>query len=312
MRRREFLVMGGALAGAGASAPASVAMASAANAPSERPAFVLVHGAWHSATCWTDVANELRLDGHRVLAIDLPGHGIHCRYPASYFSDGQVGLAEERSPLADVTLDQAAQAVIAALKHAQGRTKPILVGHSMGGTVITRAAELAPHLIGQLVYLSAFLPTRIASPAALYTLPEARTPYDASLTVGDAGVIGAVRFNPRGSIDYLRKLQSVFYQDVSEERFLPFAMAMSPDLPLRLWTEEPKASPGGWGSLERTYIRCLQDRAVAPALQLKMIADADQLAPRHRTQIVEFASSHSPFASQVGPLTAVMRKLATG
>jgi len=33
--------------------------------------FVLVHGAW----CWDDVARRLEAKGHRVVTVDLPGHG---------------------------------------------------------------------------------------------------------------------------------------------------------------------------------------------------------------------------------------------
>ncbi len=295
--------MARALAGSAAAVPVVGAAAR------EAPALVLVHGAWHSSYCWCEVAGLLRARGLRVVAVDLPGHGIHARYPASYFTEGQVGFDSEPSPLGGITLDAAARTVIAALEAVQGRAKPVLVGHSLGGAVITRAAEMAPQLIGQLVYLTAFLPTRIPSPAKLYALREARTAYDAPLTVGDAGRIGAVRLNPRGKIAYLRQLQSVFYQDVSEERFLPFAMAMSPDLPLLLWTEEPGVSMAKWGSLKRTYIRCTQDRAIAPALQAKMIADADNLTPRNRTVVIEIASSHSPFASQVGRLTVLLQSL---
>jgi hypothetical protein len=162
------------------------------------------------------------------------------------------------------------------------------------------------------VYLSAFLPTRHASPAALYALPEARTPYDAPLTVGDSQKIGAVRFNPRGDLGYLRLLQSVFYQDVSEAQFLPRVGAMSPDLPLRLWTDEPRASASRWGGLKRAYIHCSLDRAIAPALQRLMVADADRVTPDNRTQVMALASSHSPFASQVEPLVALLRGLAVG
>jgi len=37
--------------------------------------YVLVHGAAHGAWRWDEVARPLRRDGHRVLALDLPGHG---------------------------------------------------------------------------------------------------------------------------------------------------------------------------------------------------------------------------------------------
>jgi alpha-beta hydrolase superfamily lysophospholipase len=37
--------------------------------------FLLVHGACHGAWCWDEVAGRLRARGHRVAALDLPGHG---------------------------------------------------------------------------------------------------------------------------------------------------------------------------------------------------------------------------------------------
>jgi pimeloyl-ACP methyl ester carboxylesterase len=37
--------------------------------------FVLVHGAAHGAWCWDDVARRLESKGHRVVTLDLPGHG---------------------------------------------------------------------------------------------------------------------------------------------------------------------------------------------------------------------------------------------
>ena len=45
--------------------------------PSEGPVneYVLVHGAAHGAWCWEDVAKTLEGKGHRVVTLDLPGHG---------------------------------------------------------------------------------------------------------------------------------------------------------------------------------------------------------------------------------------------
>jgi pimeloyl-ACP methyl ester carboxylesterase len=301
--RRQFLTLAGCL-------PAALCRTGQHPTPAAGAAvFVLIHGAWHSSYCWYEVANRLRAGAHRVVAIDLPGHGIHARYPKSYFADGQVGFDTEPSPLGAITLDLAAAAVVAALKQVQGASKPILVGHSLGGSVITRAAELAPDLIGRLVYLTAFLPTRVASPAALYELPEARTIHNAPLSVGDPARIGAVRFNPRGNLQYLMKLHSVFYQDVPLERFLPFSTALSPDLPLPLWVGENRVSAARWGSIPRTYIHCTEDRAIPAALQLKMIADADAVSAENRCQVLTLQSSHSPFVSRVGELTSLLQGL---
>jgi pimeloyl-ACP methyl ester carboxylesterase len=280
----------------------------AANATERSGAtYVLVHGAWHSSYHWYLLAERLRAAGERVIAIDLPGHGVNARYPESYFASGQRRLDTEPSPLRDVALDWAASSVVVALRLAQGLVKPVLVGHSLGGTVITRAAELAPELIGRLVYLSAFLPTRVHSPAALSDLPEAHNDREIPITVGDPVRIGAIRINPRGDLGYLRKLHSVFYQDVAFERFLPFAMALSPDLPWLLWAGENRVTQSRWGSLPRTYIRCTEDRAISPDLQSKMIADADDFAPKNRFQVLSLKSSHSPFVSSVAELSSMLQ-----
>ena len=37
--------------------------------------YVLVHGAAHGAWCWEALGRRLVAKGHRVVAVDLPGHG---------------------------------------------------------------------------------------------------------------------------------------------------------------------------------------------------------------------------------------------
>jgi len=43
--------------------------------------------------------------GCRVLAIDLPGHGLKAKFPEAYLRQDLAALATEPSPLKDVTLD---------------------------------------------------------------------------------------------------------------------------------------------------------------------------------------------------------------
>lgn len=100
--------------------------------------FVLVHGAWHGGWCWDKVFPLLREAGHRVLTVDLPGHGTDTT------ATSQVTLQDYTDHLCRV-LDNESEQVI-------------LVGHSMGGLVITQTAEYRPEQIQLLVYLCAFLP----------------------------------------------------------------------------------------------------------------------------------------------------------
>ena len=86
--------------------------------------FVLVHGAFDGAWCWAHLADELRAAGHTVLAPDLPAAG------------------QDPTPLSEVTLASATQRVVDCLRSLDAPA--VLVGHSMGGVVITQAAAEVP------------------------------------------------------------------------------------------------------------------------------------------------------------------------
>ncbi|HNV55188.1 MAG TPA: alpha/beta fold hydrolase, partial [Pseudomonadales bacterium] len=99
---------------------------------------LLVHGAWHGGWCWRDLRPLLEADGHRVWAPDLPGHGDH-PLPVA-----QVSLQGYVESLCDL-IETIGQPVV-------------LVGHSMGGIVISQLAQQRPERIERLVYLTAMLP----------------------------------------------------------------------------------------------------------------------------------------------------------
>ncbi len=113
---------------------------------------VLVHGAFGRAACWDRVAPGLRAAGHSVEAIDLPGAG------------------DDPTPVEEITLDRYAQRACEALA---GGPPAVLVGHSMGGMVVTQAAARSPEHVARLVYVAAFLPSDGQSLIDITGLPEA-------------------------------------------------------------------------------------------------------------------------------------------
>ena len=86
--------------------------------------FVLVHGAFGGAWCWETVIGPLEAAGHTVEALDLPGGGA------------------DQTPVEEVTLASCAKRVCNVL--ASGTEPAILVGHSMGGVVVTQATSDCP------------------------------------------------------------------------------------------------------------------------------------------------------------------------
>jgi pimeloyl-ACP methyl ester carboxylesterase len=296
----------------GATALGAFAAGCAAPAPGTTGVdHVLVHGAWHSSACWADVVPVLSGQGTRALAIDLPGAGVHARLPAAYLAEGQRGLADEPSPLRDLTLRETADVVVEVLRglrsEGSGR-RTVLVGHSLAGPAITLAAESAPELVDHLVYVAALVPTALGSAAAYLALPEAGPRYP-FLYVGDPAVIGATRINPRSpDPEYRALLHRTFYGDVDEERFLAYAAGLTPDNPVGIARATVGATAQRWGSIPRTYVLTTQDRVVNPAVQQRMIDDADRLAPGTRFRVVRIGSSHSPFASRPRDLARILRE----
>jgi len=98
---------------------------------------ILVHGSWHDGSSWSAVQEQLDAAGVRSTAPTLPGHGVgDDRLAVSHMDYVSCVIAE---------LDAVAGPVV-------------LVGHSFGGSVISRVAELRPEDCHGLVYYSAFVP----------------------------------------------------------------------------------------------------------------------------------------------------------
>ena len=100
--------------------------------------YVLVHGAWHTGRELEPAAELLRRRGHTV----------HCPTMAG----NRAG--DDRSRIG---LEDAAQSLCSFLRE-RDLTGVRLVGHSWGGMVISRTADLLRERIARLVYVNAFVP----------------------------------------------------------------------------------------------------------------------------------------------------------
>jgi len=98
---------------------------------------ILVHGSWHTGSCWSAVQDHLAEAGVDSLAPTLPGHGTADRVR-------DVRHADYVSTVVD-TLDAVSGPAV-------------LVGHSFGGSVISCVAEQRPDRCRGLIYYSAFVP----------------------------------------------------------------------------------------------------------------------------------------------------------
>ena len=99
------------------------------------PPFVLVHGIGSSGQAWDPVAEDLADRGHRVISVDLPGHGLSSK------ERGDYSLGALASVLRDL-LDEL------------GIDKCVLVGHSLGGGIALQFAYQFPERLDALGLIS--------------------------------------------------------------------------------------------------------------------------------------------------------------
>ncbi|MGM0576933.1 MAG: alpha/beta fold hydrolase [Myxococcota bacterium] len=100
----------------------------------EGPAVVLVHGFLFSDAIWEAQARALVEAGHRVITVDLRGHG-------------RSGAVELRPSLYDLTED------VLAVLDAHGVDRAVWGGLSMGGMIALRAALRAPKRVAAMMLL---------------------------------------------------------------------------------------------------------------------------------------------------------------
>jgi pimeloyl-ACP methyl ester carboxylesterase len=99
--------------------------------------FVLIHGSWCGGWTWQAVMRQLEDRGHRAHAPTLTGHG-----PAAE----RVGITHR----------DCVNAVVSYIRE-HDLHEVILVGHSFGGSVISKVVEYVPDRIARMIFLDAFV-----------------------------------------------------------------------------------------------------------------------------------------------------------
>jgi pimeloyl-ACP methyl ester carboxylesterase len=213
-------------------------------------------GGW----CWEKVGRLLEAEGHRVVALDLPGHG------------------EDSTAVSGMTLDANVERVREAVEAADPPV--ILVGHSMGGVAITQAAEAMPDKIATLVYLSGVLPQDGESAAGLagHFDPHAAASVQVNESAGTWELPNeALRDAAFGEFDD---------DDVAFalRRVVPESRAAF-GAPVSITLERA-------GRVPRVYIECLRDRTISIAGQRAMHQSV------RCEQVLTIDTDHSPFMSR--------------
>ncbi len=239
---------------------------SAMNGATEAPSYVVVHGAWSGAWAWDAVAAELRANGKDVTVVELPAHGA------------------DVTPIADATLDAYAAKVESVVDAASGPV--VLIGHSLGGMIISQVAEHEPDKIAKLVFVAGFFP-KDGDTALALAMNDPDTHLGNALNVDQSQ--GTADVDPTMLID-------VFCADCStaEQSELQAHYRTEPVAPLATPVHITAAN---WGSVAKYYVYTQQDHAISYSAQQTQTADGAFV----KTALLD--SSHSPFLSEADDLT---------
>jgi pimeloyl-ACP methyl ester carboxylesterase len=203
---------------------------------------VLVHGAWHGEWCWDGVVADLTDRGLTAHAVTLPLTG----------ADDDVA---------------AARAAIEA-----AGPECIVVGHSYGGMVISRAAAGLP--VRHLVYLAAFMPE---PGEQMLTLLDGSKLNDAVVLEDDHVLV-----DPTAAAD-------IFYGDADPSVAAALVARLRP-MGIDAAMAGAPVTPPAWHSLPTTYVVCTNDKALPVESQRAMASRADH--------VIEWPTDHSPFVTR--------------
>jgi pimeloyl-ACP methyl ester carboxylesterase len=222
--------------------------------------YVIVHGAWQGAWAWDSVAAGLKAKGASVTVVELPAHG------------------DDTTALSAATFDAYTAKVESAVDAAGGPV--VLVGHSMGGMVISEVAEHRADKIDKLIYVAGFVPKNGDS-----TLALAQT--DADSHLGSALIVDMAAGTANLPMD---KLDDVFCADCS----MPALQSLHAHYrvePLAPLVATVHLTAGSFGKVAKYYVYAKQDHAISYPFQQKMTTGVTFAAT------ASLDTGHSPFLS---------------
>jgi pimeloyl-ACP methyl ester carboxylesterase len=236
--------------------------------------FLLVHGMSHGGWAWDALARRLQRGGHRVVAPDLPGHGRRAA------ERGRASVAAYARAAADAAIQA-------------GLSRAIVVGHSMGGVVIPKVAELIPARVAHLVFVAAVV---LADGGSLLTT---------HLSPAAAALLRGLGRAGGGGVQYPALMEwSRWYNDLplGDPRVTGTLSQLTPQ-PLRPWRERVDMRRFYAMRVPTTYVRCLADTAVPPGR-------AAEYAARLGVTPIDLACAHSPMLSAPDALTTILTSVA--
>ena len=234
---------------------------------------LLVHGSGHESSCWNLLTPYLSQHHNtEVHTVTLSGHG------KNFCNPFRVSMKTYIKDVCDKAQSLGGHIT--------------LIGHSMGGAVISMAAEARPDLFNHLIYIAADVPH--ISGRSMFAEREDHQQIVTDIVKTRLSK-GIMFYCPNGA-------PQVFYNNCTVE-IQSWASQNLSVQPIRPIFSKLNWSQQRLGKIRKSYIECTQDRALKIELQREM-----QSRMRFN-DICTLDTDHSPFLSMPKPLAQTISQL---
>ncbi|KAJ4713751.1 Methyl esterase [Melia azedarach] len=235
---------------------------------------VLIHGEGFGAWCWYKTVALLEEAGLQPTALDLKGSGIDLTDTNSVAT-----LAEYSKPLIDY------------LENLPEDEKVNLIGHSSGGASVSYALEHFPQKISKAIFLCATMVSDGQRPFDVFA--EELGSAERFMKESQFLIFGNGKDQPPTGFMFEKQLMKGLYFNQSPSKDVALAMVSMRPTPLGPIMEKLLLSPEKYGAGRRFFIQTLEDRALSPDVQEKLVREN----PPEGVYKIK-GSDHCPFFSK--------------
>lgn len=248
--------------------------------------FVLVHGEGFGAWSWYKTIALLEEVGLAPTALDLRGSGID-----QTDTNSVTTLADYSKPLTDY------------LENLPEDEKAILVGHSSGGASVSYALEHFSQKISKAVFLCATMVSDGQRPFDVFA--EELGSSELFLKESEFLIYGNGKDEPPTAFMFGNlQLKGLYFNQTPTKDVALATVSMRP-IPLGPIMEKLSLSPENYGKGRRFFIQTLDDRALSPDVQEKLVRENP---PEGVFKIK--GSDHCPFFSKPQSLHKILLEIA--
>ncbi|XP_057531966.1 putative methylesterase 14, chloroplastic [Amaranthus tricolor] len=247
---------------------------------------VLVHGEGFGAWCWYKSIALLEESGLLPVALDLSGSGIDTKDTNSIAT-----LVDYSKPL------------ITYIENLPEDEKVILVGHGCGGASLSYAMEHFPSKISKAIFVSGTMVCSGQRPFDVFN--EQLGSSEDFIKESQFLIHGNGTDNPPTAFMLEKQHMKALYFNQSPLKDIALAMVSMRPVPVGPIMEKLVLSPEKYGSVRRYYIQTLDDRALSPDIQEKLVREN----PPEGVYKIK-GSDHCPFFSKPQSLHKLLLEIA--